>query len=403
MLLYPLAINLQLKDYLNDDKLSDGSILKLVLHSAAGPMSGLVSVGIGIASIFLLFVIFIEVSSIMSGQKFQLKMLTPLLIYFFVCNFNFVSKPVTAFITKLQSSCVKVCEDTRQDYLHEIARNAYDKNENITFWMAFWTRTFSDDTHPRISAKVASMDLENPVFTAALDSLEKQENNKTDEQKKAERQEKKGIFATVRSAIDGAIGSVAEKLIISVTPHIKYDPNNEPLAMDVLRFGFFGGMVGGILDLVLEIFSFFTKCLGAVMIAIIVAFGPITWAFAVLPGHGRECKTWFIRLCQFALYAPICSMIQSFFAFLFYAFADNACSLLLVFSVMASDLIVLMEVPQIASMVIEGASGYVSATQGLNTIANMGQMVTGFFKKSGGGDGGGKGKSGGKGLIGKIL
>jgi len=103
-----------------------------------------------------------------------------------------------------------------------------------------------------------------------------------------------------------------------------------------------------------------------------VAFGPITFGFAVFPGQGRNILSWFLRLCQFALWAPICALIDVFSVMIFDEMASNSLStgsLAMAIAVAVCNLVALTSVPTIASMIIEGAQGAVSLSQGLQTIS----------------------------------
>ena len=75
--------------------------------------NGFTQIGIGIASIFFLIVVFYYVASILDGGKFQIKMLMPLLIYLIVCNFNIVSQPVVSFTSTLTKSLCDACDSKK--------------------------------------------------------------------------------------------------------------------------------------------------------------------------------------------------------------------------------------------------------------------------------------------------
>lgn len=356
------------------DGMDDVSLLKAILQNAAGPMSGLVNIGIGIASIFLLFVVFIEVSSIMSGNKFQLKMLTPLLIYLCICNFHLISKPVTSFISTLQGSCVKVCENNKQKYIKAIAgAGNYSDDEKISYYQAFWTRALGKANNPNstIENKLAGMSLDDDIINAQLKENAKKNSGNESDFNEQEARKRKGLFSGIGSVLNHVFDQMAIRILNSLSPGMEFSASNAPDVKDIMKYGFVPGALASVLDYLVIAISFFIKCLGGISTGVVIAFAPITWAFAILPGHGREVSTWFIRLCQFALYSPICALCESSLAFLFYHMCTGAFSFLLLFCICIANILVLLEVPSLASMVIEGASGAISASQSLNTLSNV--------------------------------
>ncbi|MBQ8482928.1 MAG: hypothetical protein IJ504_01325 [Bacteroidales bacterium] len=131
--------------------------------------------------------------------------------------------------------------------------------------------------------------------------------------------------------------------------------------------------------------SFCLKIFGIMMTSVVVVFGPISFAFAILPGRGANVVSWFIRICQFALFGPLCAFIDAFTVsayLLLDSSAGNAMGFLMVFAITLANLVGLVSVPTIASMIIEGASGAVSLSQGLQTISSA-AMATGGMVVSG--------------------
>lgn len=121
------------------------------------------------------------------------------------------------------------------------------------------------------------------------------------------------------------------------------------------------------------------------MAGLIVAFGPITFAFAIFPGQGGTIKSWVIRLCQFSLWAPICALVDCFSYKIFDMLADAGAgsSVLMAIAVAICNLVALTSVPSIASMIIEGAQGAVSLSNGLQTMA--GALTGGLTAAAGAG------------------
>ena len=159
----------------------------------------------------------------------------------------------------------------------------------------------------------------------------------------------------------------------------------------------FESIISSIVSWLCNVFSYVLRAFGGVMSGIIVAFGPITFAFAIFPGEGGRIKNWIIRIIQFAMWPPIVSLVDCFSTKIFYMMAESfralghggGSSFLMTIAVCVCNFIALTSVPTIAALVVEGAmEGAVSLSQGLQTIgsgmlsglsggATVGSMVVG--------------------------
>ena len=122
------------------------------------------------------------------------------------------------------------------------------------------------------------------------------------------------------------------------------------------------------------------QCFGGIVVAILLYFGPLTFAFALLPDNTGVIKSWFIRLCQFSLYSPICSLINVFTFKICFGLAQmdaSISSILLLFCILVCNIFALFQVGSIASMIIEGASGGVSIGGGVQAISQGVGMLEG--------------------------
>jgi hypothetical protein len=148
----------------------------------------------------------------------------------------------------------------------------------------------------------------------------------------------------------------------------------------------FAGLFAMLISWLVNIFALVLQAFGICLTALIVAFGPITFAFAIFPGKAGNMLSWFIRLCQYSLYAPIVSLLSVFFVELFVLMCNSGSGVmgfLLVISILIANFVLLLSTPTLASMIIEGASGAVSLSQGLQMLgsglASAGSTVAGGY------------------------
>lgn len=350
------------------------NLTRTMLDMAEGPMDQLTKIGIGIGSVLLLVVIFMYVSQILDGGKFQVKMLVPLLIYLCVCNFKYVASPVVSFVVALQDGCYNAVKDSRESDLRSIARTSeYGREPNGVF----------DAFILRVSGNMS------PVERSLGDGAGEND----DEPQLSEDQVTESTFT------DSNGGSWLSRTVTKVTNFgatLKkfWEDRLKGFLMSfvsdptsVITYGFFG-LVASVVDAIASILEMVVAAMGAVMIAIVVAFGPITWAFAVWPGNTKTIGAWAIRMCQFSLYSPLCLLITSFVLKLIAALCEPTYSILaggntlgsledaggaitVIIAFLLAEIACLVAIPAIASMVIEGAQGYVSLVQGLQTVTSI--------------------------------
>lgn len=345
------------------------NMTKTLTDFASGPMAAaFANVGRGIGGIMLLIVALYYITSILDGGKFQIKMLLPLLIFILVCNFAWVASPVTSFTSAITSSLVESCRQKKYDILEKNGcsetatindlNNAKREKRND----GEIVNEFAGKSEDATKVKDES-DIETDPTTATEKNAGKE--------KWWQRRIKDGINSSARGASEGLHKELSGEKMVEA------NSTSQGWKMQLPDFSF-QSIVSTIVSWICKIMSYVLSAFGAVMTGLIVAFGPITWGFAVFPGQGRTILSWFLRLCQFALWAPIVALIDTFSTMIFDTMASGSLS---VGSVMMSicvgvcNLVALTSVPTIASMIIEGAQGAVSLSQGLQTMG--GALTTG--------------------------
>lgn len=389
------------------EKVSSTSLVKVVLDECGTFIGKFVDVGVGIASIFLLIVIFYYLTAILDGGKFQMKMLMPLLLYFLICNFSIVTRPVTAFITRLQYECCNICIESVEDDLNKITENYYKdeshyvlyKDSDGTVTLGKYNDNQSKVTIPKdeLSCRT-TMDafLKNQYDGREVSLMNKisfvynKYKNQFVKTAKKNPGGSLGALGTLQLTpfggvaagmigameLDNGIHSLGEKLMYGANPGLfPYT------SLGVMNRAFnLKTFVLMIFQWACDIVEFMLKMLGAVLIGVLIAFGPITWAFALFPGNGRFIVTWFLRLCQFSLYSPLVCLIKGLGIKLFIMLLSTTVgfgSFLMVFGVLLCIMVALTAVPSISSMIIDGAgSGGVSLSQGIQSISSAGAAVS---------------------------
>lgn len=341
------------------------SITKSILGqatSAAGPLS---DIGMGLGSLFLLFVIFIDITSILDGGKFQTKMLWPLAIYLIVCNFRLVSVPTVSFVSTLQSACVSACEGVHGGLVSKMTDGTMDQNSNM--YDVFMYMKNKDEGLPD-SATEAAQAITKPEDEPDFSG----ENNVTgaDAIQKSGLKKWIGDIATnVGTELRNFWDSTVQRMFNSI---VSWGKNAATDAKEWLIYGI-PGVLAAIIQYVCLVMKYVFTCFGGVLSGVIIAFGPITWAFAIIPGNSKTIGAWFIRLCQFSLYSPLCALVQAFSTATLSSLtsAGGAGAVLCLLAVLVCELVCLCSIPTLASMIIEGASGSVSLSSGLQTIGSM--------------------------------
>lgn len=329
----------------------------------------IMEIGKGIGSIFLLIVLFVYISSILDGGKFQIKMLVPLLIYVCVCNFNIVAKPMMSFATTIQKGCVEKAKIAKADLIQNIATN---KNNTIIENALDHGGNAKPKTNDSVGNQLLS-DATGQTPTALSEASGDVGvgvlSNDAQEEKK-----RKGWLADISQGITNWYNSNIRDRFWSM-----FGPNGPTYS----HLGF-PGLVVLLIEWLTDILGFCITGLGAMMTGIVIAFGPITWAFAILPGQSKTITSWFLRICQFALYSPIVAVLQAFAcALIGSTLGDKVNNVneffggtLFLASVMMALLSALMAVPTVASMIIEGAVGSLTLSGGLMTATNIWSNLT---------------------------
>ena len=340
---------------------------KMVLGYGAEAMTGLQTVGMGIASIILLFVIFRYISAMLNGGRFELKMLFPLLIYLMVCNFNLVCRPVVNFTTLLQSKSVEACKGLKAKYMNVLTDNHFSEDPNFLTAYIYASLKKKPSTSSTIG-DTAKKILENPDaeesdFTEISDA--EANGGSSPSEGADDSEERRGWLSGFREALSNfwrknVLSHIWEGWLI-------YDVS-EVSVTDFMKLGI-TALLASILQFLCSAFSIVLSVFSAVMTGIIVSFGPITFAFAVFPGNGKVIGAWIIRLCQYALYAPIAALIEAFTAIVLgESLSMGFSGMLLIVAILICNLVALTAIPSIASSIIEGASGAVSLSSGLQSI-----------------------------------
>ena len=335
---------------------------------------GIAHIGIGIGALMLLIVVIYYIISLLEGGKFQLKMLIPMLLFFVVCNFGWVAKPVLTFTTTMTETLV--------ESLNELRLNA-----------------LNPDGQGKIN---------NPHDHYVANNLEDDPTNKSNIEEPASEEDDLGDEASgtvAESSSDGfirkALNTVVEFFSKKATEEFATTDSPDVMSKKTSERFTFTGIMCQIMSWLASAVSYCLKIFGIMLTSLLIAMGPITFAFAMIPGRGSNIMSWFIRICQFALYSPLCAFIDAFTASA-YSLLDSAMpsSWLMVFGITLSNLLGLLTIPTLASMVIEGAAGSASISQGVQSLGMIVSLfASGMRGKSGsmGASGGGPTSGGGSG------
>lgn len=334
------------------------SIIRELTEYAADTIApGFEDIGKGIGAIMLLIVSLYYISSILDGGKFQIKMLLPFLIFLFVCNFEWISTPVTSFTTTITESLVETCDGAKASIL---AKNNCSETANINDMHNSKNGTPTDDEIGTLLQRTGeAKDEDNQEETDGQNA--EPEVGKT-----------RGLSLGVKRGMDKFVNNMSlewQKEAAGESYANLSDKSSSKKHFSLKNLSF-QSLISSVVSWVCDIMSYVLRAFGGVMSGLIVAFGPITFAFAIIPGHGGNIKSWIIRLCQFSLWAPICALIDCFSVKIFdmLSTAAGTSSILMTIAVAVCNLVALTSVPSIASMIIEGAQGAVSLSSGLQTI-----------------------------------
>lgn len=346
-MIYPL--NAQLSE--------DSSIVNLsevLLNESVTLSDSIKHIGTGIGSIFLLIVVIYYIISIMDGGKFQMKMLIPLVLFFLVGNFTWVAKPVLMFTTTITQSLSEAFSQKRESLLNQDGETGISTINDHYVVHNLEADPTAEEGDPTAQMETAS--------GADSDSNSNVGNSKM-----------KTFINTMTKAMKYStnIGIIWD-FAVSANKTVYENLTSERLS--------FVGILCHLMSWLCTAVSFCLRVFGIMMTAIMVAFGPIVFAFAILPGRGSNIVSWFIRICQFSLFVPLCSYIDTFIVSSYLVLGKtSAMGFLMVFALTLANIVGLISVPTIASMIIEGASGAVSLSQGLQTITGAAMTTGGFM------------------------
>lgn len=361
-------------------------------------------IGVSIGAIMLLIVIVYYLASILDGGKFQLKMLIPFFIFLLVCNFSWVAKPVVAFSTTITEKLIKACDNKSKEILAEevgaedtenyfaLAQNRYyNKLDESPFLKKNPDGTFSspETVGPGVGVGVIAPN-EDEVEAEALSGKSNGSGNGnggvggTPPTGSSKSLTKKEASDATRDGVSNSLTEKGESYQTEFTNSVKLIQNQQAKGIPFWAKGILG-LITSFICWLMGMLKYVVMCLGGVMTAIVVTFGPITFAFAILPGQASTIKSWFIRIVQFSLYGPIVSVITLFtdkcFALMINATDAASCFISLAMALCA--IVGITSVPTIASMIVEGAQGAVSLSSGLQTLAHGLSTSDAIMKKGG--------------------
>ena len=324
----------------------------------AGIFRAFANIGVGIGAVMLLFIVIYYIIAILDGGKFQLKMLLPLLLFLLIQNFGLVSTPVLKFTTQITSACAGSCKAAKEALLE--SKGATDMMD------LFYKSMYPEGLTPEEKETVENLTGEYSSKDAAEAAEDKVVENSSGALSKLGEKIRWKFMQGVRSIEKACVMSVST----SANANDQANGDTEGITIYPLSICFMG-LFAAILSFVCSAVAIALAAMGTMMTSVIVAFGPITWAFALFPGRLNTIMSWFIRICQFALYAPICYLVDALAAeVLSLIFATSGAGFLALFAILIADIVCLTSVPTIASMIIEGASGAVSLSSGLQSIAS---------------------------------
>lgn len=362
---------------------------------APGVREGFINVGVGIGSIFILFVIFYYVTAILEGGKFQTKMLWPVVIYLLVANFTIVSKATLSFTGIFRGSASESAwsKEGYTSILDKYASMLHNEKDESTKRL------------DELAEKAAGLDSSNIIddSTSPADSTDQVRGSWI-------REAFNSLGQNIVQGINAAWRSIKVACLRHIIPGEK--ENADALATEMAD-SFIPFVLCILMDLLASALGKCMVIFGTIMTHILIAFGPITWSFAIFPGNGKVIGSWFIRICQFALYGPIANLVCAFSVNLIGQMHVTAqtdglihgfASISMLLVALICSIITLMNVPSISQMIIEGASGTVSMMAGVGTLASVidlghdmkqTNMLEGMTGKGGSGGSNGNSNSGG--------
>ena len=377
-----------------------GKVMDTVLGAGGTVAEAMTELGIGIASIFLLISVFKNIAATIEGGQFQSQMLLPLVLYMIICNFSIVTTVVNGYVntvnTKAEAAVRKYKESqldgkTSLQYYFE---NTVKNNPAAKAKLIEYRDKMKEEKEGLTSGKNAKDESLVNVEIKAGTTLHVDTQAMLDYNKeKAQEGDTEG---------GGWLSKLIGKLKDAIQDIIRE-------SVESWQIWGKGNGAGGLLDFVENIMvngaswfcallmqwlvcivSFLQTALGAIMIGVLIAFGPLTWAFALFPGNGKTIFTWFVRLGQFSLYGPLVYIVEAFNMALLSmtvngqvtvagdsvnGFFGGVFSAFVIIAPLAVNLVCLFSVPALATMIIEGAVGSVSLFANFSSALNVRTMI----------------------------
>lgn len=348
MLIFPLAADSGLDFIKNANEMLGGNE---ALTNSIGTLAA------GIGGIFLLFVLFYYGTSILDGGKFQVKMLMPILIYVCACNFSWITQPVTAFVGGIRDGLSSSINDSRRSLM--ASQEGGSETDTLMDVFNRQRKKENEESKARYEAEMKA-----GKHVDDIDANDDGTSSSSDSQDEMKEKMKLG------QRITNAISNAFSRMFGQWSAHFTF---SKETTSNFVKYSI-TGLLSSLLCWVNNIMEQVMKIFGASMAGIVLAFGPIVWAFAVFPGRGKTVMTWFIRMCQFALYGPITAFICLLNTHLSLSLmADMSAGGNSMFALtcgFAANIAAMTSVPSIAQMIIEGASGGVSLSSGLQMMAH---------------------------------
>lgn len=356
------------------------------LSSKAGSLTAHFSnIGIAIGAGFLLVVVFYYVTAILDGGKFQTKMLFPIIIFIIVSDFAIVASPLVGFTSYLQKACNEACRQDAaaqggtevvssllEQYLRSLKTKQNSPEEKPATEMRESIKEKTQAQKDGAASEGATDEEKEKWYEAAFNSMSKAISSLDFV---------KGLDDWVDDLKAAAIEEFDDIIDLAGIFGVSAKGTKHELGKNVLsvmdgKFVFF--LIALIFEWICEIFAFVMICFGSILTYLFIVFGPIIWAFAIFPGNGKVIGSWFVRIIQYSLYSPIVAVVQAFGVEILSDMTgiSGGVSNLLLILVFVLNIVLLLNVPQLASMIIEGATGSVSIAQGINTISNTVHMIS---------------------------
>lgn len=333
--------------------------LTLAIVNKIANITAFGEVGRGLAAIFMFFHIASCGISLFQEQKFRIKMLYPFLIFFIVCNFSLISTPT---IKVVQSVSTTLCESLGQVKAKELATLGADSStgkESTSVFEAMMHRQQYETQN--LFGKSNVEQLQDIVMSQYTGETPAGEQATLEEEKNWLGRKISNIGGSIVAAIEDAWDNLKMKLVDNFVPNVSNWMKVNAMSI-----------IAVILQFVMDVMTVAMSAFGAMLTGIIVAFGPVTFAFACRQDQLDIILHWFLRLLQYALWAPIICLISAFEVTVYNTMlaGPGGASMLGLIAAFVAAIACLTQVPTIAGMIIEGVHGNASLSQGLSTIAS---------------------------------